>query len=202
MKEPTIEFSADVFEQALIFSIKAHHGQQRKGDGRPYIMHPITVMTTMYDIKKSHNALLLGTAAVLHDVVEDCKVPLRDITRKFGPVVASIVSELTSDPEQIEKIGKMGYLCLKMEKMSSYALALKLCDRYDNVKDLGSLPKKDRDAYIKETVGILKYITAMRELTHTHLVLIELIYERLIPWTSARLGLETPFGLKTGKRRK
>ena len=171
--------TADTFEKALIFSIQSHHGQKRKGDGRPYIMHPLTVMATLYDIKHSSNALLIATAAVLHDVVEDCNVSISTIAKKFGHQVASLVDELTSDKNEISKMGKTEYLKKKMLEMSSYALIIKLCDRYDNVKDLGSLSIDNAIRIANETNDILLFLSDNRKLTKTHKVLINLIDKRI-----------------------
>jgi (p)ppGpp synthase/HD superfamily hydrolase len=45
-----------------------------------------------------------------------------------------------------------------MEKMSSYALVIKLSDRRDNVKDLNTLDKKFKEKYTKETTEILDHL--------------------------------------------
>lgn len=177
--------SAKTFERALIFSARAHENQYRKGDGRPYILHPISVMTRILSVKKSVNAFLLGTAALLHDVVEDCwpektkGEKLHLIAMEFGWQVAALVDELTLDKENYEKMGKTEYLCQETLKMSSYALAIKLCDRLDNVCDMESMSLDFKIKYIKETYKILQNLSN-RTLTKTHKKLIVMIERELL----------------------
>jgi (p)ppGpp synthase/HD superfamily hydrolase len=171
--------SNDILEKAIIFAVKKHAGQKRKGNGIPYIMHPIRVMNSLYDIKKSSNINLLLACSILHDTVEDCKVKIEEIARKFGYQVASIVQELTSDKSQSEKIGKGEYLLQKMLKMSSYALCIKLCDRLDNVKDSESMTTEFRHKYFGQTLFILAGLKTKRKLTATHKALIHQILETI-----------------------
>jgi len=160
-------------ERAIEFASKAHKGQTRKGDGRPYIMHPLSVMGRLGAIKKSTNAYLLAAAAVLHDTVEDCGVELDEIAKLFGYYVAGLVEELTLDKSKYDTIGKTKYLQQEMCKMSSYALCIKLCDRLDNVEDMQSMDATFRRRYTQETIDILTYLEANRvKITNTHKKLI------------------------------
>jgi len=117
------------------------------------------------------------TAALLHDTVEDClNVRLEDIAKNFGYMVAALVDELTSDEKEIKKIGKTAYLKMKMTKLSSYGLVIKLSDRLDNVRSLKDTTKTFQKKYIKETTEILDYLEASdRKLTQTHQNLIDKI---------------------------
>jgi len=178
--------TADEFERALLYAAKKHRGQRRKGDGRPYIMHPLSVMTRILSIKKSSNAFLLGTAAVLHDVVEDCGVSIKKIAKKFGYHVAALVAELTLDKTQYEKIGKTEYLCQEMMGMSSYALAIKLCDRLDNVCDMKGMDDEFKERYMKETATIMQTLFKREKLTKTHLALMEMIEKELMKFYHER----------------
>jgi guanosine-3',5'-bis(diphosphate) 3'-pyrophosphohydrolase len=168
-----------LFERAIEFAVEKHKGQKRKGDGRPYILHPMEVAILILKHKKSVNAYLLGTCAILHDVVEDCGVTLAEITKEFGAQVASIVDELTLDKTNYLTIGKAEYLAQHTVKMSSYALAIKLCDRYSNVMDLASMPKEFADKYKAETHLILERLKTRDKLTKTHKKLIKLIKKEI-----------------------
>jgi len=172
---------AKTLQKAIEFAAVAHRGQVRKGDGRPYIMHPLSVMNRVQTMKKSINAYLLATAAILHDVVEDCGVTLETIAKEFGYYVAGLVEELTLDKDKYETIGKTKYLCQELTKMSSYALAIKLCDRLDNVEDMSSMSEAFRMKYAHETIEILNYVELNRKkLTGTHNKLIGLIRNVLL----------------------
>jgi len=171
--------TADTFEKAILFAAKKHKGQRRKGDGSPYIVHPLYVMHVILSVKKdSKNVWLLATATILHDVCEDCGVSLKTIAREFGYHVAALVQELTLDKTKYETMGKTAYLCQHMTDMSSYALTIKLCDRYHNVMDLSSMDTEFQKKYADETVDILLHVTKNRhKLSQTQICLIEKIKE-------------------------
>ncbi len=157
-----------------MFAVTAHKGIKRKGDGRPYILHPTAVMHRIYDNKPSKNTFLLMTAAILHDTVEDCEgVTIEVITEKFGTAVAGIVAELTNDKHKIKEIGKGNYMVHKLNTISSYALCIKLCDILENVLDVRGASKSLIDDTHKRTRFVLKHLD--RPLTKTHKRLIKQI---------------------------
>lgn len=166
-------------EQALQFATQAHAGQTRAG-GEPYVNHPIRVADSIKQYKQSHNLDALIDAALLHDTVEDTDTTHEALHDLFGGLVASLVKELTSDPEQIKKMGKAQYLAHKMAAMSSYALVIKLADRLDNVKDITTARTPEwRQKYKKETEHILNYIEKTRALSDTHKIFIDLIRNKI-----------------------
>ena len=129
-------------KDAKKFARKAHEGQFRAG-GDPYIIHPEAVAKIVHDVKISKEIANLIAAAYLHDTIEDCDVTLFDIKIRFGELVMSLVQELTSDEEKIQISGKEDYLIDKMLSMSSWALVIKLADRYHNLKDFKKIMKGD-----------------------------------------------------------
>lgn len=166
-------------EEALQFATKAHAGQTRSG-GEPYVNHPIRVADSIKQYKQSHNLDALINAALLHDTVEDTDTTHEALHDLFGGLVASLVKELTSDPEQIKKMGKAQYLAHKMAAMSSYALVIKLADRLDNVKDITTARTPEwRQKYKNETEQILNYIEKTRALSNTHKIFIDLIRNKI-----------------------
>lgn len=173
----------EVFNKALIFAIKAHRGQKRKGDGRPYILHPMAVLLTLYDVKESKNIYLLATAAILHDVVEDCGISLKKIAKKFGHAVATLVEELTLDKTLYETIGKTRYLCQEVIRMSNYALCLKLADRLNNIRDMKKMKPDFITKYVAETKEILTSVRT-RKLTGTHKTLVKMLEKELKKYES------------------
>ena len=92
-------------KSALAYASKAHSGQTRS-DNTPYIAHPERVAASVQRFKKSHNLDALMSAAYLHDTIEDTDTTKEDLEKMFGVLVASLVQELTSDKEEIDKIGK------------------------------------------------------------------------------------------------
>jgi GTP pyrophosphokinase len=166
--------------QALDYATQAHAGQTRSG-GAPYISHPVRVAQTIEKYKQSHNIDALIAAAYLHDTIEDTDTTHEALHDLFGGLVASLVLELTSDVDQIKKLGKKEYLAKKMaHDMSSYALVIKLADRLDNVQDIATAKdEKWRARYKAETEHIMDYIEQNRVLSGTHKKLIALIRDKI-----------------------
>jgi GTP pyrophosphokinase len=167
-----IKMTSKQLEDAIIFATEKHKGQVRKGDGRPYILHPMSVLIRIREVKESSNMFLLMIACILHDTVEDCGVTLEEIASKFGYHVAALVEELTLDKSKYETVGKNVYLADEMLNMSSYALAIKLCDRLDNIADCRSMNEEFVNKYFYETEYILDKLRCRDHLSSTHLSLI------------------------------
>lgn len=180
-----MELTSKILEKALTFAIEKHHGQLRKGNGQPYVLHPIAVMLILMKIKRSNHDVLIAIACLLHDVVEDCDVHLDEIAEHFGHSVASLVGELTSDKDKVKEFGKANYLGEKMVKMSSFALRIKLADRLHNLEDID--PLKDVQK-VDETQYILNYVKEGRKLTKTHKKLIKLIEKKINGRKRSRIG--------------
>ncbi|HSH05031.1 MAG TPA: HD domain-containing protein [Anaerolineae bacterium] len=62
---------AQQMEKAIIIAVRAHENQRQR-DGTPYILHPLFLMSQMYD----HPTRM---AALLHDVVEDTAYTLEQL---------------------------------------------------------------------------------------------------------------------------
>jgi guanosine-3',5'-bis(diphosphate) 3'-pyrophosphohydrolase len=184
LKESVEEDSDD----ALKYATKQHTGQTRS-DGSAYIKHPERVGNTVAKLKKSKNLDAIISAAYLHDTIEDTDTTHADLEKMFGGLVASIVKELTSDKEQIKKVGKEQYLTNKMIKMSSYSLVVKLADRLDNVQDIATAKTPEwRENYKNQTLGILSKLEAGRVLSNTHKQIISMIKDKLQEINSDELG--------------
>ncbi|MBZ5571320.1 MAG: HD domain-containing protein [Acidobacteriia bacterium] len=82
------------FEQALLFAIRKHSGQSRKGTSTPYVAHLMSVAGLVLEAGGDED---LAIAALLHDVVEDCggAPMLKEVRRRFGKRVAHVVEGCT-----------------------------------------------------------------------------------------------------------
>jgi (p)ppGpp synthase/HD superfamily hydrolase len=92
---------SDKFEEALIYTTRAHCNQTRKKTGIPYIAHILGVTAIALEYGGNETEAI---GALLHDTVEDCggAERLRDIREKFGDDVARIVDGCT-DSDQTPK---------------------------------------------------------------------------------------------------
>lgn len=164
--------------KAFNYAKKMHEGQLRR-DGTPYIEHPIRVANYVARFKDFKNIEILIVSALLHDTIENTETTYYDIENLFDYAVANIVEELTIDEEKRKELGKEKYLETKMEKMTNWALIIKLCDRLDNTSDLTTSNEEFKNRYSTETLDVLTYVVNNRPLTTTHIEIIEEIINNI-----------------------
>lgn len=167
----------NLVEKAREFATTVHEGQYRDGKVRiPYITHPAEVAELVKAYGASEEAVC---AAWLHDTVEDTETTLEDIEREFGKKVASIVAEVTDNPEHTRAQKKAA----QIEHASQYsecAALIKWADKTSNVRSLKKTPpgwsvEKQREyvrladalvynlAYAPKT-AVMKYTEATSEI--------------------------------------
>jgi len=178
-------------KKAKQFATKVHGGVYRKGlnekgEKIPYIVHPDSVAKIVHSVKNSKRIADLIAASYLHDTVQDTDVTFEDIEKEFGELVMNIVKELTSNKEKLEISGKEEYLIDKMINMSSWALVIKLADRYHNLSDFEAIVKsgdkkrlKWAKSYAKQTQNIVDELEWYRKLSNPQKALVDMIKERL-----------------------
>jgi guanosine-3',5'-bis(diphosphate) 3'-pyrophosphohydrolase len=146
-------------EEAYKFASQAHRGQVRKS-GKPYLEHPLQVALTLAELQLDASSL---AAALLHDVPENCGIPISEIEAKFGSEVAKLVdgttklSQLSWSGEgvaaselQVENLRKM--LVAMAEDLR--VVFIKLADRLHNLRTLDALPPEKRRSIAQETLEI------------------------------------------------
>ncbi|MDI3523234.1 bifunctional (p)ppGpp synthetase/guanosine-3',5'-bis(diphosphate) 3'-pyrophosphohydrolase [Kosmotoga sp.] len=140
-----------------------HEGQYRES-GEPFISHPVAVTKILAELQADTDTLVSG---LLHDVVEDCNVPLEDVENRFGPIVAKIVDGVTkiNNLKLSETLDKAEIKSrIKIETIRKMLLALssdpriiivKLADRLHNMRTLYFVKndKKRKDKAL-ETLNI------------------------------------------------
>ena len=129
---------ARVLSAAVQFAAEAHERkkQRRKGSDLPYIVHPLEVMTILRRHGETDEATL--AAAVLHDVVEDCDVPIDEVRARFGERVAAIVAAVTKPPDLPKAEQKRAARELLVAGPAA-ARRVKMADRLSNLLDLDAL---------------------------------------------------------------
>jgi guanosine-3',5'-bis(diphosphate) 3'-pyrophosphohydrolase len=134
-------------------SVEAHKEMRRKS-GEPYIYHPIAVAQICVDeIGLGPTAII---AALLHDVVEDTDMELKDIEKLFGKKVAKIIDGLTKisgvfqqgSSQQAENFRKM--LLTLSEDIR--VILIKIADRLHNMRTLESMPRNSQLKISSETI--------------------------------------------------
>ena len=79
--------STDLIEKAYVYAKAAHKDQIRK-DGKPYISHPVSVALILANLGFNEDVV---SAALLHDVVEDCGITLENLKNEFNVNIAELV---------------------------------------------------------------------------------------------------------------
>jgi guanosine-3',5'-bis(diphosphate) 3'-pyrophosphohydrolase len=141
-----------MISKAIKFATEKHEGQTRKVSGDPYITHPIMVSYILAQYKQSAKIEELICASLLHDTLEDTNTTFSEIVIEFSPMVASLVLELTNDDEMIKQLGKKEYSKIKWVAMTSYALTIKLADRFANIQD------KPSNQMVEDTIEIVYHV--------------------------------------------
>ena len=141
--------------KAFEFANEAHSGQFRTS-GDPYVSHPIAVANILSSFHMDEDSL---SAAMLHDVIEDCGVPKKVIEEQFNKNVANLVDgvskldklNITSRTEAYaENFQKM---ILAMAK-DIRVIVVKLADRLHNMRTIEYLDLEKQKRKAKETLEI------------------------------------------------
>jgi guanosine-3',5'-bis(diphosphate) 3'-pyrophosphohydrolase len=133
-----------------------HHQQQTRQSGEPYLSHPLEVAFILADLRLDVTTL---SAALLHDIVEDTRMPIAAIATEFGPDVARLVEGVTKiarlelvSPEvrQVESVRKM----LLAMVTDVRVVLVKLADRLHNMRTLSYLSAEKQERIARETLDI------------------------------------------------
>ncbi len=174
--------------RAYRFADEAHLGQMR-GNGEPYITHPISVASLCAEWKLDAQALM---AALMHDTLEDCGVSKSEIIEKFGSPVAELVDGLTKldklefntrEENQAESFRKM---LLAMAR-DVRVILIKLADRSHNMRTMDDMPRAKWPRISRETLDIYAPIAHRLGLNQTYRELQDLAFRYLHPWRYATL---------------
>ena len=134
--------------KAYMIANRAHKGQVDKA-GKPYILHPLYVMSKMHTEEEA-------IVAILHDVIEDTDCTLDDLRKAgFSENVLESLRLLTHDPKE----QYMNYI-MKI-KDNPIARSVKIADLKHNM-DLTRSPHPTQKDYER----VEKYKAALQILEH------------------------------------
>jgi GTP diphosphokinase / guanosine-3',5'-bis(diphosphate) 3'-diphosphatase len=145
----------DLLRRAYDFAAEQHKTQTRLS-GEPFLSHPLEVAHVLADMRLDVTSLV---AALLHDVVEDTKIPLEQISETFGPDVARLVEGATKisrldllapETRQAENVRKMLLAMVNDVRV----VMVKLADRLHNMRTLEYLDPAKQQRIARETLDI------------------------------------------------
>jgi guanosine-3',5'-bis(diphosphate) 3'-pyrophosphohydrolase len=144
----------------------AWHGDQVRPAGEPYVWHLLEVLEIATKVGHLADPDTLR-AALLHDVVEDTPVTLRQLQARYGQSTIELVSWLTKPepaPGQTPEQARTDYL-RRFAAAPEAARILKLSDRYSNVQRLQTHPRlaKQRAYYLETREYFLPLAAATAE---------------------------------------
>jgi guanosine-3',5'-bis(diphosphate) 3'-pyrophosphohydrolase len=132
-KEHTMK-KGEMLDKMLVIVTNAHHGQFDKG-GRPYILHPLRVMSYLKEDDEELQCIALG-----HDVIEDTSVTYQDLRE------AGISERVIVGIEALTKQKGYSYEDYKKQVFGNIdAMKVKLCDLRHNtdIRRLKGVTDKD-----------------------------------------------------------
>jgi len=145
-----------IIKDSLIIAYNAHEGQLRKS-GELYIYHPLGVAKIVaHDIGLDCDSI---AAALLHDVVEDTKLTIKDINKAVGENIGKIVDGLT----KISILRKNKDYSVQAENYRRMLLTLhndirviliKIADRLHNMRTIEYLDEIKKEKIASESLYI------------------------------------------------
>ncbi len=131
------------------------HIEQRRKTGEPYILHPIEVARICSEeIGLGPTAIV---CALLHDVVEDTTVSLKQIEEQFGERIKLIVDGLTKldglhevENRQAENLSKV----LRYMISDVRVVLIKMADRLHNMRTIKEMPINKQLKIAAETASV------------------------------------------------
>ena len=163
VKEYLSDDDVKKINEAYKFAEKCHSGQLRK-TGDPYIIHPVFTAIYLSNMKMDWETI---SAALLHDVIEDCGVTFEEIEKLFGRDVAGLVDGVTKLPtlkisskntnfstnNEISRAATIRKLLISTSE-DARVILIKLADRLHNMETLHALDEESILRISQETMEI------------------------------------------------
>ncbi|HVS74656.1 MAG TPA: bifunctional (p)ppGpp synthetase/guanosine-3',5'-bis(diphosphate) 3'-pyrophosphohydrolase [Candidatus Acidoferrales bacterium] len=168
------------------------HKTQTRQSGEPYLSHPLEVAHILADLRMDPVTL---AAALLHDVVEDTKLPLEKLAQQFGEETAKLVEGVT----KISRLDLLAPEVRQAENVRKMLLAMvhdvrvvlvKLADRLHNMRTLQYLEAEKKLYIARETLDLYAPIAHRLGMSVLRGELEDLAFQYLEPDAFLRLRKE------------
>lgn len=180
-------------EYAIDIATSAHDGQKRKS-GEPYIVHPLSVASTLIDWGMDLDSVIAG---VLHDTVEDTDMALNQIENNFGKDVAFLVDGVTKVSQARAGMQDLAeYLPQTKDNLSKLLIAvgqdvrviiIKLADRLHNLETLQYMPVEKQTKIARESLEVFAPMADRLGMGRVRMQIEELAFSYLDPKEFKRL---------------
>lgn len=184
-------------EDDLVFVTKAYelakeaHKEQKRKSGEPYLIHPVCVAIILAQIDMDKETIVGG---LLHDVVEDTKYTVEDITSLFSEEIALLVDGVTKLTQLSYSADKLDVQAENLRKMflamakDIRVIIIKLADRLHNMRTLQFMKPEKQKEKARETMDIYAPLADRLGISKVKVELDDLSLQYLEPEAYAELN--------------
>ena len=169
LESPGGKRNPELIEKAYKWAEKAHAGQKRLSN-EDYIIHPLHVAYFLADLGLDPTTI---SAGLLHDVLEDTNVTLKDLNKEFGEDISFLVEGVTKLKKIKRPAAELAHIDVDSLKKMFFATAedirvilIKLADKYHNMETLRFMSKPDQKRIAMETLEIYAPVAARLGMGH------------------------------------
>lgn len=145
-----------MIDAAVGVAAQLHWGQRRKYTEEPYVCHCLEVVSILASFGHTDDTIL--SAAVLHDVIEDCDVLPSDLIRIHGidSTVVDLVQELTEPARTGNRATRKAEEAQRLATISPVAQTIKYADLISNTHSITVYDPDFAKVYLREKAAILE----------------------------------------------
>jgi GTP pyrophosphokinase len=152
VKSYTKNYDTALLNKSYRFAYDAHRYQWRLS-GKPYIEHCVETVKILSELRMDSITLAAG---LLHDVVEDTGITIREVEKNFGHEIAHLVDGVTKIGElkfqsQIEKQAENYRKMIFSMAKDLRVIMIKFADRLHNMRTLQYVPQHKAKRIALET---------------------------------------------------
>ncbi len=118
---------------ALAYAERAHSGQRRDLDGKPFIRHPTEVASLLYEVGAPDHVIAAGA---LHDTIEKTATKVSDLGRQFGRRITTLVLAVTDDDHIADYRARKAAERRQASAAGREALMILAADKISKVREL------------------------------------------------------------------
>lgn len=157
----------DLIEKAVLMGRSAHGDQVRKYTGEPYfdthcksVANLVSKECDKVGIRGEDKRNMI-VAALLHDVVEDTKVTIEEVIKRFNLEIGEMVYDLTDHftPENYPHFNREQRKKLECDRLAACKFRVRLikkCDIIDNSSDIEKIDSGFKHIFLREKERLLK----------------------------------------------
>ncbi len=144
---------------AIAYAERLHHGQCRKVDGAPFILHPIEVASLLYYVGAPDHLIAAGA---LHDTIEKADTTVETLRARFGERIARLVEAVSEDPRIPGYTARKAALREQVANSGEEALTLFAADKLAKVREL-RIEELGREAKPRRVAHYLGCLSLLEE---------------------------------------